>query len=569
MKPQSVRRIRIISAGVFVFALVLIGKLYLVQIVSGEDFADRADRQYIQSSYDYFDRGSIFLTSKDGERISAATLKTGYIIAINPKLIQNPEDVYNRLSSYVPLDEEEFLSKALKKDDPYEEIVHKIPKEIVDEIDAFKIPGVEIHKERWRYYPGNTLAAHTLGLIAYKDNDLAGRYGLERYYEDILDRNNDSVFVNFFAEMFSNVKKSISDEESIEGDIVTSIEPTVEAYLEEELRKINEKWNSQYTGGIIINPMNGEIYAMALDPTFDPNALESAKGPSVFTDHLVESVYEMGSIIKPLTMAAGIDAGAVTEKTTYFDAGFLTLNNKTISNYDGRGRGLVSMQEVLNQSLNTGAAFVVSKMGKENFAKYMIDYGIGEETGIDLPNEIHGLTDNLKSPREIEYATASFGQGIAMTPIETVRALATLGNGGMLVNPHIVTKIDYSIGGGKKIVQNPSKQILKKETSEEITRMLVHVVDTALLNGNAKIDNYSVAAKTGTAQVANPDGGGYYNDVYLHSFFGYFPAYNPRFLVFLYTFNPKGVKYASETLTVSFLDITNFLINYYEIPPDR
>lgn len=568
MKEESVRRIRIISASVVLFALILAGKLYLVQIVKGDEFASRADRQYVQSNYDYFNRGSIFFTSKDGEHISAATLKTGFIVAINPKLITDAETTYERLSEVISIEKDDFLDKANKQDDPYEEIANKVSAELADKIKALGIPGVTLYKERWRYYPGNRMASHALGFIAYKDDELAGRYGLERYYEDYLRRNNDTVFVNFFAEIFSNVQSTLADDGSVEADIVTSIEPTVQAFLEEELRKINEKWSSQYSGAIIINPQNGEIYALGISPTFDPNALSDVEGEGIFKNHLVESVYEMGSIIKPLTIAAALDTGAIRPTTTYYDAGYLTLNNRTISNYDGRGRGTVSMQEVLNQSLNTGVAFAVKEMGNSVFAKYMFDFGIGEETGIDLPNETHGLVDNLESPRDIEYATASYGQGIAMTPIETVRALATLGNGGLLISPHIATKINYRIGGGKKIVPNPGKQVLKPETSEEITRMLVEVVDKALLDGQAKLPNYSVAAKTGTAQIAGPNGG-YLEDEYLHSFFGYFPAYKPEFLVFLYTYKPQGVQYASQTLTHSFLDITKFLINYYKIPPDR
>jgi len=171
----------------------------------------------------------------------------------------------------------------------------------------------------------------------------------------------------------------------------------------------------------------------------------------------------MGSIVKTLTMAAGLDSGTVTANSTYYDAGYLTLNKSTIRNFDLKARGTVNMQEVLNQSLNTGAAHVALKMGKENFAKYMLAYGIGEETGIDLPNEVHGQVSNLKSPRELEYATASFGQGIALTPIGTIRALATLGNGGKLVTPHIATRINYRIGGFKTVSFGPDKQILKKE----------------------------------------------------------------------------------------------------------
>jgi len=280
-------------------------------------------------------------------------------------------------------------------------------------------------------------------------------------------------------------------------------------------------------------------------------------------------VFEMGSIIKPLTMASGLDAGVVTADTTYNDKGYVVFDGSRIENYDGKGRGVVPMQEVLNQSLNTGVAFVMQKLGKDRFRKYFLSLGLGEETGIDLPGEVGGLVGNLQSKRDVEYVTASFGQGIATTPIATVRALSALGNGGKLITPHIVTKIDYKGGMSDMVSYNDTERVFKPETSEEITRMLVEVVDKALLGGKVKMKNYSIAAKTGTAQIAREGGGGYYKDKYLHSFFGYFPAYNPKFLVFLYVVNPRGVRYASHTLTYPFMNITKFLINYYDIPPDR
>ena len=306
-----------------------------------------------------------------------------------------------------------------------------------------------------------------------------------------------------------------------------------------------------------------------MSPSFDLNKFNEEEDINIFRNPIVESVYEMGSIIKPLTIAAGLDSGSITAQTTYNDKGFLELDGYKISNYDGKGRGVVDMQEVLSQSLNTGVAFAVTEMGSKVFADYMRSFGLTEKTGIDLPNEVSPLIDNLNSPRDIEYATASFGQGIALSPIMTARALSALANNGILTNPHLVKKINYEIGPAKTIEIEEGRRVLKPETADEITRMLVRVVDEALAGGTVKLKNYSVAAKTGTAQMANPKAKGYYEDRFLHSFFGYFPAYNPQFLVFLYTVHPKEVRYASQTLTEPFMDMTKFLINYYEIPPDR
>ena len=571
----SQTRLRLLSLLVFLCAILLVSKLYLVQIVSGENFEVKAEHQYVAGT-NYFDRGGIYFTTKEGALVPAASIKTGFVLHINPIVLgerTDLEDIYEKVNAITPLNLEEFLIKVHKEDDPYEELARRLPADVAEKIQALKISGLSVSKERWRLYPGETMAAHAVGLIGYSGNTLAGRYGLERFYESVLKRSGKDIFVNFFAEIFSNIRKVTSGGESLEGDIVTTIEPSVQAFFESEIDKVTKKYSSDFTGGIVINPKTGEIFAMALTPTFDPNSPQSERDSTVFSNRLVEDRYEMGSILKALTLAIGIDSGAITARSVYNDPGCLTLNTRTFCNYDGKSHGTgISMQTVLSRSLNTGAAYVASRVGNTKFSKSMLAFGLETLTGIDMPNEGKSLVSNLKTNRDLEIAQASFGQGIALTPIATVRALSTLANGGTLITPHLVKEINYKLGVAKNITyprEEERGRVLSPESSAEISRMLTEVVDRTLREGTVRLENYSIAAKTGTAQIAKPGGGGYYDDRYLHSFFGYFPSYEPEFLVFLYTYYPKNIQFASETLTDTFMNITKFLINYYDIAPDR
>ncbi|MFA6273350.1 MAG: penicillin-binding protein 2 [Candidatus Paceibacterota bacterium] len=559
---------KILFLGILLFAGVLVSRLYFLQVVMGATYRAEAEAQYLGSRRADFNRGMIYFENKDETLIPAATTKSGYTLAIHPNLITNATTTFEKIETVLVIDRDNFFARAAKLSN-WEEIEKYLSPKTGEKLLTLKMPGVDMVPINWRFYPSSKLAANVLGLVGYRGDELAGRYGLESYYEDVLKRDESNLYQNIFAEIFSGLKKTITQKTSLEGDIITTIEPTVENFLEKKLTALNEEWQPAEVGGIIINPKTGEIYAMANLPTFDPNDFSAENDVRIFSNPLVENAYEMGSIIKPLTVAAGLDARVITATTTYNDVGFVELNGRKISNFDGKGRGVVSMQEVLNQSLNTGATFIMRKLGRDTFSKYMFSFGIGEETGIDLPNESPGLANNLNSPRDLEHATASFGQGISMTPIITARALSVLANGGLLITPHIAKKIEYTAGFSKNITSDNGKKVIKKETAEEITRMLVEVVDKALLNGSVKQEHFSIAAKTGTAQIANPAGGGYFEDKFLHSFFGYFPAYEPKFLVFLYLYEPQGATYASQTLTMPFIDIAKFLLNYYNIPPDR
>ncbi len=569
MNARFISRVRFLTACLVLMALAIVGRLYFLQVIHGRDYTARADAQFVEPASPLPDRDSIYFTDKDGNQITAASLKSGFTLAINPTKVTNVDTLYTTLSAVLPLDKDTFVAKATKQGTQYSVVANHLDTPIGQTIQQKQLPGVILAEDRWRYYPGGSLAAQTLGFVAYKGDTQEGRYGLESYYQDTLSRSSDNLYANFFVQLFGAAKSVVSGEAQ-SGDIITTIEPSVQAQLERTLQEYDDTWHPQLAGGIIMDPQTGAIYAMAVSPTFDLNTFGSQKDPLVFANPLVQNVYEVGSIIKPLTMAAGLDSGVITPSSTYNDTGCITVDTKKICNYDFEARGVIPMQQILSQSLNVGASYIATRMGPSIMSDYFLNhYDLGKATGIDMPQEQAGLVGNLSHNRQVDFDTASFGQGIAITPLETVRALATLANGGKLVTPHLVSAIHYDTGLTHTLDWGAGTQVLQASTTEAVTRMLTEVVDKALVKGQDKLEHYSVAAKTGTAQVVDPSTGKYYADKYLHSFFGYFPSYNAKFIVFLFALKPTGAPYASTTWAPPFHELSQFLINYYNVPPDR
>ena len=564
-------RVRLISIAMVLLAIVLVGRLYQLQIIRGDDYARKAEGQYMEAVTDDAPRGEIFFKKKDGERVAAALMQKGWRVAMDPRALEDADAALAKLSGIVTVDEARFRASAAKKEDPYEDIVFKLDDEQARAVRAADIPGIFTVRDEWRFYPGNTLAAHTIGFVSYRGSRKEGAYGLERYWEHVLRHEGSGLYVNPFAEIFSSLGALTGDPSEQEGSVVTALEPIAQRELENTIERVMKEYRPRSAGGIVMDPKTGEVFALAIAPAFDPNTFNLVEDISTFSNPLVERRYEMGSILKPLTVAAGIDAGAITPQTTYEDRGCITKTGFKLCNYDFKARGVVPMQEVLSQSLNTGVSFVVDRMGNAAFAEYMKKFGLGEETGIDLPGEIAGSIEPLfvQGAADVDFASASFGQSIAITPIAMIRALAALANDGVLPEPRVVTSIRTEAGIERKVTVPEGTRVLKPETAETVTNMLIKVYDEALLEGVLKQEHHSIAAKTGTAQIAIPGGGGYYTDRWLHSFFGYFPAHEPRFIILLYAIEPHGEQYASRTLARPFSDLAKFLINYYEIPPDR
>ncbi len=567
-------RARFLCGLFIVVAFVLILRLYFVQIVHGAKYSREAIGQYQEPAPEIQARGTIYFTGKDGALIVAAVMQTGWKIAIDPRKIKDPEGVYAQLNAMVSLDKANFLASASKKTDPYEDVAVRLSDVDAARVRTMKIPGVILVADAWRFYPGGELAAQAIGYFGYQGagTSKTGVYGLEKFYEGTLSLSSSGLYVNPFAEIFTNLKSALSSNPAAhQGSIVTSIEPKVAQQLEATLDAVMRTYTPKMAGGIIMDSHTGAIYAISARPAYDPNTYNTVSDLRAFENPLVSGRYELGSIMKPMTMAAAIDSGAVMPATTYEDKGCVLRSTFTICNFDQKPRGVIPVQQILNQSLNVGATFLADTMGHPTLTRYFRLYGLGQKTGVDLPNEVAGDLSPLGTGNgpDINYDTAAYGQGIAVSPMEMVRALSTLANGGVLPQPHVVTAIKYESGITRTVSVLPGPQVLKASTADTVTDMLITVFDTGLLDGKLKMAHYSIAAKTGTAQRPKIGGGYIAGDTYLHSFFGYFPAHDPKFIVFLFAIEPHGQKYASATLARPFIDITKFLINYYDIPPDR
>ncbi len=556
------------ATGVIVLSgALIIGRLFYLQVIQHVEWSELDRKQHDIKTQSNTIRGNIyFRDEKSNALVLAATTQKGYTLFLDTRTLKNQDEALKALEAVTPIDNASFQLAVAKKNDPYEVIKVRISLEEGKKIQALRLPGVGLEEKLWRFYPGDNLASHVIGFSSRTDTGERGSYGVEKYYNTTLEGSNrSSENKSIFETLISSFQDAATSDRSEGDDVVLTIEPVVQRTAEQEMRTTMTRWHADRAGMIVLEPATGKIKALVALPDYNVNEFGKQKNFDIFLNPFVEKVFEMGSVFKPLTMAAALDTHAVTPDTTYTDTGQVKVGDRIIKNFDGKGRGLRTMTQVLEGSLNTGSVFTMQRLGKENLKKYFENYGFGEKLGIDLPGEVAGNLTNLRIGHDVEYATASFGQGIAVTPMELTMALSALGNGGRIMRPYIVESTSNGYVAEPQLI----KQVISPETSKIVTTMLISVVDNALAGGRVKKSGYTIAAKTGTAQISGSNGGVYSATDFLHTFFGYFPATNPRFIIVMFLDRPRQVLYASETLTDPFIHMTDFLINYYTIPPDR
>lgn len=483
-----------------------------------------------------------------------------------PKDIQEKKETVEKLSPLLEVDKDILEERINKPDDPYEPLANKVSDSIVEEIKALNLQGIGFETENWRYFPANELACQVLGFVGFEQDKKIGRYGIEEYYQSELAGK--QGFVEATRDASGNlisIEENVLQEPEDGADIILTIDPNVQFFIEKKLKETIDYLAAEKGTIIVMDTTTGAIKAMASWPEFDPNKYNEVKNISVFKNPAIQEVFEPGSIFKPITMAGALDKGVVSPRTTYEDKGSIKIGSYTLRNSHDVAEGIQTMTQVLEKSLNTGAIFVQQALGKDDFKKYVEKFGFSSKTGIDLSGEVQGNISNLKKKRDLEYATAAFGQGISVTSIQLVTALGAIANDGILMRPFIAEKIIYADGREDVIKPKQVRRVISSETASRLTAMLISVVQNGF-GRKAGVKGYLIAGKTGTAQI--PEKGGYSEDT-IHTFGGFFPGLEPRFVMLIKIDKVQNINFAADSIAPVFSQIAEYILNYYEIPPSQ
>jgi cell division protein FtsI/penicillin-binding protein 2 len=529
--------IRLAFVGAFA---ALVANIYILQVREGSMYAQKAQAQQEINTQGQMVRAPIYFTDKNGNDIPAALNKEYPTIYAVPQEIEDPAEAAHELSGIVNIDADTLQARLSKPHDLYELLVNKATDRQVSAVKELHLAGMHIRNVTYRFYPYGPMGAQLLGFLApAADGTFQGRYGVE---------------LQFDKQLHTMGEANNADDSESEQALHLTIDRTIQAEAEHIISDLVSTWHADGGSVLVQDPYTGAIRAMVSVPSFDPNSYADYSLNN-FINPIVQLEYEPGSVFKVLTMSAGIDSGAITPDTTYYDSGSVTINGRTIKNWDLKAHGTQTMTNVIEKSLNTGAVFAEKQTGHDVFTSYVKKFGFGEKTGIMLPGELNGDIGNLSGGRDVNYATAAFGQGVAVTPLQMINAFSAVANGGVLMKPLITRD------------QQPEviRRVISTETAHKVVGMMVSAVDKNII---AHIPQYAVAGKTGTAYIPDFKNGGYTDNVN-NTFIGFAPASHPRFVVLIRMNNPEDAPLAGHTVVPAFKQMAEFLLNYYAVAPDR
>ncbi len=433
------------------------------------------------------------------------------------------------------------------------------------------IAGIYFSEKPFRYYPENNIGSNLLGFVGFVGDNQQGRYGLEEYFDYELAGKPGSIKIERDAKGKAII---INDREYYEAengaDIILTINRSIQSMACTKLNEAVARHGADGGSVIIMEPKTGAVISMCSSPDFNGNDYQNVKNINVFTNPVIFSQYEPGSIFKVITMAMALDQEKITPQTTYNDNGQVVIDKYKIENSDHKTNGVQTMTQVLEKSLNTGAIFAMNQIGPDLFSDYVKKFGFGEKTGFESEGESKGdIKSLIKKPvGEIYAATASFGQGLAVTPLQMASAFSAIANNGILMKPYIVKEIIKP--DGTKIVTKPEmiRRVISEKAATLLGGMMVNVVE----NGHgqkAGVKGYFVGGKTGTAQIPKKNGRGYEVNAHIGSFGGFAPTDDPRFVMLVRIDHPRDVEWAESSAAPLFGEIAEYMLNYWQIPKER
>jgi len=529
-------RIKIVMLVIFVMFLLIIGKVFYIQVFSYDKLYTYANSLWSRNLPIEADRGKIY----DRNGVVLADNVTTTSLVLIPNQIIDKEQTAKLISEILNVSYDEMYSHVSKKTSI--ERVHpegrRLDYETADKINDLKLPGVYLLKESKRYYPNNTMLAQSLGFVGIDNQGLAG---LELTYDEYLTGSTGAI--KYYSDAKGN-RLSLSEvyEQPQNGmDMYLTIDYNIQVALERELNNAVSKYNPDQALGLVMDPDTGEILAIASRPTFSPSEYKNYTTEIINRNLPIWMTYEPGSTFKIITLAASLEEKIVDlEKDHFHDSGGITVMGATLHCWKHGGHGEQTYLNVVENSCNPGFVNLGLKLGKEKLFDYIDKFGFGEKTNVDLNGESNGIIFDINKITDLELATTAFGQGVSVTPIQQVTAVSSAINGGVLYKPYIVKSINEP--ETNSVIVNNEPVAVRKVISDTTSSQVRYALESVVSNGtgrNAYIANYRVGGKTGTAQKV--ENGRYLVGNYITSFIGFLPADDPEVIVYIAIDNAKGV----------------------------
>jgi cell division protein FtsI (penicillin-binding protein 3) len=563
MKRKSINwfkvRIVFLSFLLFICFLLVMGRMFQLQVLKKEQLYKLAEQQQHVQIPLVPKRGTVY--DSNGDEL-AVSIEVESVYADARKIV-DAEKTARELASILQIDQEE-LRQRLKTHRPFEWVQRKISSKEAEQIKALQLPGVSFLKENRRFYPNSQLAAHLIGFVGL---DSKGLEGIEFQYDALL---------NGESHVWTAARDALGREiamgnvpfekEDHYRNIVLTVDKSIQHIVETELDRGVEKWGAK--GGMVIamDPSTGKILAIASYPTFNPNQFIQYRSKS-WRNGAISDVFEPGSLFKIFLAAAALEEQVVRPSDSFFcENGSYTVYDRTI--HDTSKHGWLTFQQILKYSSNIGASKVGEKMGRERFYRYIVGFGFGEKTRINLPGEGKGIVHHPRYWPPVALDTISFGQGISVTGIQLVAALSAIANCGFLMRPYIVEKILNEQG---EVVQSfepeTVRRVISGATAEKVAALLKATTEKGGTGEGAVPAGYEVAGKTGTAQKVDSLLGGYSETRYTSSFMGFVPSEEPQLALLVVVDEPQGGNYGGVVAAPIFKAIMEKVLPYLHVVP--